>query len=237
MEKYTVYKTTCLVNDKIYIGVHKTSEENDSYLGSGVAFKNALNKYGNDSFIKELLYIFEFKEDAYTMEKELVTEDFIRLNTNYNLKPGGDGGWDFVNENRLNVHYSDETTHKISKSQKARYAAGAEPWSKGKKLPGQGIKSRDTRLARGKSFAGEANPMYGKNVKDFMSESAIKDWGYNISKANTGKVRTAEAKKNYSNVAKSRKWLIHISGKKSSTTDPNDPRLSHPEWQLGRKWK
>ena len=237
MEKYTVYKTTCLVNNKIYIGVHKTLKENDSYLGSGTAFKNAEAKYGKSSFVKDILAIFDTKEEAYSLERELVTEEFIQLDTNYNLKPGGEGGWDFINKNGLNNNSSEETSHKISESQKARYDSGAEPWNKGKKLSGLGLKSRDTRLKRGGSFKGSSNPMFGKNVKDFMSESDVKVWGDRISKANTGKLRTDEAKKKYSEVAKSRKWLISRTGEKSSTTDPNDPRLNHPDWQLGRKWK
>lgn len=37
--KYIVYKTTCLINDKIYIGVHKTTDPNifDGYIGDGIA--------------------------------------------------------------------------------------------------------------------------------------------------------------------------------------------------------
>lgn len=36
--KYIVYKTTCLVNSKIYIGYHQTSnpEVFDGYLGCGL---------------------------------------------------------------------------------------------------------------------------------------------------------------------------------------------------------
>lgn len=39
--KYIVYKTTCLVNDKIYVGVHQTQDPNkfDGYLGRGF-YKN-----------------------------------------------------------------------------------------------------------------------------------------------------------------------------------------------------
>ena len=36
--KYIVYKTTCLVNSKIYIGYHQTSNPEifDGYLGCGL---------------------------------------------------------------------------------------------------------------------------------------------------------------------------------------------------------
>lgn len=43
---YTVYKTTNIINGKYYIGVHKTTNPNDSYLGSGKAIKEAIKKYG-----------------------------------------------------------------------------------------------------------------------------------------------------------------------------------------------
>jgi hypothetical protein len=38
---YTVYQTTNQINDKIYIGVHKTENPNDDYLGSNRILKDA----------------------------------------------------------------------------------------------------------------------------------------------------------------------------------------------------
>ena len=49
-----IYKTTCLVNGKIYIGKHEGSE-NDNYLGSGEIFSLALRKYGKENFKREIL--------------------------------------------------------------------------------------------------------------------------------------------------------------------------------------
>lgn len=234
---YSVYKVTNKINGKIYIGVHKSIDINDDYKGSGLIVRQAHKKYGKENFDKEIIKTFETKEEAYFLEKSLVDKDFILLDTNYNIKLGGEGGWDFINKNGLNIVSCDEVSAKISKTQKERYAKGAEPWIKGKKLPGHGLKSKATRISNGGSYAGKNNPMYGKSVKDFMTNDAIKEWGDKISKSNTGKVRSEESKQKYSENAKSRKWLIHISGKKSSTIDINDPRLSSPEWQLGRVWK
>lgn len=40
--KYTVYKITNKINDKIYVGVHSTDNPNDSYMGSGKIIKDAI---------------------------------------------------------------------------------------------------------------------------------------------------------------------------------------------------
>lgn len=50
-----VYKTTNLINNKIYIGQHKSSSFDSSYYGSGRVFIRALKKYGKNNFNCELL--------------------------------------------------------------------------------------------------------------------------------------------------------------------------------------
>lgn len=92
---YSVYKTTNLVNGKHYIGVHKTDNIHDGYLGSGRAIEEAVKKHGRDSFKKDILFITECKEEAYKKEAEL-TLDF-NTNKTYNMRLGGVGG--FTKEN------------------------------------------------------------------------------------------------------------------------------------------
>lgn len=103
--KYIVYKTTCLVNSKIYIGYHQTSnpEVFDGYLGCGLyksrseyikhpktAFHHAVVKYGVDNFKREILYVFDNSKDALAKEAELVTAEFVRSSNNYNSSLGGE---------------------------------------------------------------------------------------------------------------------------------------------------
>ena len=92
---YTIYKTTNNINGKYYIGKHKTTNLDDMYIGSGKILKHAIKKHGIDNFIKEYLFIFDNEEDMNNKEAELVSEEFIKEDTNYNLKLGGEGGWDY----------------------------------------------------------------------------------------------------------------------------------------------
>ena len=86
---HTVYKVKNNLNDRFYIGVHSTKDPHDSYLGSGLAIKEAVSKYGKENFTKEILFIFDSPESAYKKESELVDASFISSPLNYNIREGG----------------------------------------------------------------------------------------------------------------------------------------------------
>ena len=115
---YTIYKTTNIVNNKIYIGKHETDNLDDGYLGSGTWLKNSINKYGSDKFIKEILYIFKTYKEMNDMESKIVDEDFIRRKDTYNIMPGGyNVGRNMVtvkDENGLNLYISKNDDRWIS---------------------------------------------------------------------------------------------------------------------------
>lgn len=86
---YFVFKTTNKINDRYYIGVHATKYLNDNYLGSGKLITQAIEKYGKDNFIREILEFFPDYESALNYEKELVNEDRLLDKNCYNLCIGG----------------------------------------------------------------------------------------------------------------------------------------------------
>jgi hypothetical protein len=69
---HTVYKTTNLVNKQFYIGYHKTTNLSDDYLGSGTRIMNSIQKYGKENFKREILFIFESMEEAFSKEEEVI---------------------------------------------------------------------------------------------------------------------------------------------------------------------
>lgn len=106
--KYIVYCTTNLINNKIYIGVHRTNPEIfDGYIGNGIyinnpscyehsktAFQFAVKKYGPKNFKRTTIAIFDEEEDAYTLEEAIVNKEFLQRKDVYNLALGGVfGAW------------------------------------------------------------------------------------------------------------------------------------------------
>jgi group I intron endonuclease len=95
---YYLYKITNLVNGKIYVGVHKAKSMDDGYMGSGKVIKSAIEKYGLENFRKDILETFENAEAMYAREKEVVDADFLLREDTYNLRRGGNGGFDYINK-------------------------------------------------------------------------------------------------------------------------------------------
>jgi hypothetical protein len=98
MSYYTIYKITNLINQKFYIGAHKTDNLQDDYMGSGKLIKKAIARYGSKNFKKEYIYFFRTLGEMYHHESKLIQE----LNPAYNISMGVLDGWSHVNATRKN---------------------------------------------------------------------------------------------------------------------------------------
>lgn len=146
---YKIYKYTNSINGKIYIGQTKNSLEQRALNGTNYKgsryFYNAIQKYGWNKFIPEIL------EDGLSLEEANIREEYyISLfnstdpNIGYNIRLGGQ-----------NSDLSDKTKSIISAKAKERYKDKTKNPMYGKKHSVESIKKmRDLK-------SGENNPMYG----------------------------------------------------------------------------
>lgn len=91
-----IYKTTCLVTGKYYIGMHSTDDLNDGYLGSGKRLWYSINKHGKENHVCEILEHYFTRQFLREREAELVNPEMLTDPMCMNLKVGGNGGWDHI---------------------------------------------------------------------------------------------------------------------------------------------
>lgn len=95
-----IYKTTCLITNKYYIGMHSTSNLDDGYQGSGTILARSIRAHGKENHQTEILEFLPTRKDLKQREAELVNEELINDVMCMNLQLGGGGG--FVNEDHYN---------------------------------------------------------------------------------------------------------------------------------------
>lgn len=131
-----IYKTTNLINNKIYIGQHKSNEFDSNYYGSGKLISLTIKKYGKENFKVELIdtadNLNELTEKEYYYIK--LYKSSIEYN-NYNLLRDNDKGI---------FKHDDSSKKQISSTLKENYKTGKmTPYWKDKHLPKHMIDALD----------------------------------------------------------------------------------------------
>lgn len=187
-----IYKTTNIVNGKIYIG--QDSKNNPKYLGSGLVLQLAIKKYGQPNFIKEILEFCDSKEQLDIKEKYWIkTLDSQNPEIGYNIKPGGDGG------DTLSHHKNKEAIYKkISATLKSNKRTLTEEQKQARRdyRHTDEAKQKMSVSRKGKTKSSEhLEKLRLSNIKTYQNQE-IRD---KISNSNLGKRRTDEQKKKISN--------------------------------------
>lgn len=173
MLKYIVYKTTNLINNKIYIGVHKCDplKPDDLYRGSGPGIQAAISKYGITNFSRTTIKSFDSQREAYLLESAIVDQDFINRSDTYNMTLGGLGGWDYVNSlNLVNPMHNPDIVKKVTESTKLTKSLNPEKYR---------LVSKNNWAVASKSKLGKTHSQYTKlkqslGIKEYYSTHTSK---------------------------------------------------------------
>ncbi len=105
-----IYITTNNVNGKKYIGQKKFIKQWQSYLGSGIALKRAIKKYGRENFSREIIAIGYSKDELNELEIGFIKEhNAVSSCDYYNILLGGK-----CSSPNLGNHMSEESKLKLS---------------------------------------------------------------------------------------------------------------------------
>jgi hypothetical protein len=180
-----VYKTTNLINNKYYIGVHSTDDLDDGYFGSGKLLKRALKKYSKENFKREIIYFCESMDAALEKEKEIVNLEFVKCESNYNVAIGGSGGGLFGEDNPFfGKRHSEETKEIIRAKNSGKICTDemrlkiskglkdSEKWNLAMSDPNRG-----NRISKSlKASESHKNAMASKEVREKISHSKMIYW-------------------------------------------------------------
>lgn len=171
-----IYKTTNLINGKVYIGQHQFLDFDPSYYGSGTVILRAIKKYGKENFKVELLCWAETVEALNEIEVTFIKSyNTTNRKIGYNVSKGGNSfmkGVPFSEEHRKhlseshkgkpslkkNIPLTEEQKQKISESRK-----GYPAWNKGMKgfMKGKEV-TEETRKKMSESAMGKPGTNTGK---------------------------------------------------------------------------
>jgi hypothetical protein len=92
-EFHVIYKTTCLITGKWYIGMHSTDNINDGYLGSGSILSRSVKKYGKENHRYEILEYLPTRKLLVLREEEILTKELRTNPLCMNIRSGGTGNY------------------------------------------------------------------------------------------------------------------------------------------------
>ena len=120
-----LYKTTCLVTGRYYIGIHSTTNLEDGYMGSGKRLRYSIRKYGKENHKKEILEFFDSRELLVEAEKTAITTDMLCDKMCMNIVDGG-VGWNLKHNQAFRERLQSDKNFRLEFSQKISFARKRE---------------------------------------------------------------------------------------------------------------
>lgn len=215
---YYCYQITNKLNNKIYIGVHKTKNVDDEYMGSGKQLLRAIKKYGIENFKKTIISNFNSEHEMFDFEQNIVNEIFLKRKDVYNLKIGGFGGWTKNHTRFKGKKHTKESKEKIGNKSKNRIIANK-------------TRIKLSKLATGRKMKEETKKKISKSLRGSKKTEETKR---KMSLANLGKKYPERDKKIYKNRPK-RYWISNDCLCKSMLLSNIEQYLKNG-WIEGRKY-
>ena len=218
-----IYKITNLINEKKYIGKHKSASFDKDYFGSGKIIKQAVKKEGKENFRIDIIEWCENKEQLNEAEKYWIKfYDAQKSEEYYNIASGGEGneGLIFTEEQKLNLHNIQIDRVRMHKGSIEKNPKKGSIQELELLLDGYEYGFCETScMAHTYDQTGINNPMYGKYGKDNPNYGSkrTEEQRRNISKScigrkawNKGKEGTAKGTVWYYNEELDISKMIHI---------------------------
>ena len=177
--KFIIYETTNKITGKKYRGAHVCKTLDDGYLGSGKLLLKAIAKYGIENFERHVLKECDSVEDMYQQESIFVDKEWVESENTYNLKVGGEGGFDYIHKHGKRWNDEKRLIHSIEMKKKR---------SSGEWGPLSGIPANFT--FKNKKHSEESKKKISENNASNLNEDVvnkrISDW--NSLKNEKGKI-------------------------------------------------
>lgn len=175
---HIIYKTTCLVNGKFYIGMHSTDNLLDGYMGSGKRIKYSLNKHGIENHVTEILEFVSSRQGLKLREAEIINEELLGEQLCMNIRLGGEGGFDHLSyEQRKNnalitnekvrlrllndAEFENEYKQRSAERMKKTHADGKFEYGKSFKNKKHSSETKEQMSLKAKERIGDKNSQYG----------------------------------------------------------------------------
>jgi group I intron endonuclease len=171
-----IYKTTNLINGKIYIG--QSQKKDPFYFGSGANIKKAVKEYGKKNFIREIVEENIDNKKELDQREEYWIDFFDSTNPDigYNICKGGSG---------RKASHSQETKDRLSEINKGKVMSeitknkirDGQPDRHGKNNPMYNrVTSDETKQKLSDALKGEKSPCFGVPKPLWIVEKIKKTW-------------------------------------------------------------